>query len=130
MTMPQLESHCLYLSVVCCNKESLHVLIYCEPIQMIAQALEIECGILSHKLDCASLARTAFLLRCCLLAQVITKRDKEGHRLEPFEEALVEVPEEFVGPVVDLLGSRKGQMVDMNASESGLTRVTYVMPTR
>lgn len=62
--------------------------------------------------------------------QVITKQDSEGHRLEPFEEALVEVPEEFVGPVVDLLGSRKGQMVDMNSSESGLTRVTYVMPTR
>ena len=42
----------------------------------------------------------------------------------------MEVPEEFVGPVVDLLGSRKGQMVDMNTSDQGLTRVTYVMPTR
>ncbi len=62
--------------------------------------------------------------------QVITKKDAEGHRLEPFEEALVEVPEEYVGPIVDLLGSRKGQMVDMNTSEQGLTRVTYIMPTR
>ena len=42
----------------------------------------------------------------------------------------MEVPEEFVGPVVDLLGSRKGQMVDMNTSDTGLTRVTYIMPTR
>lgn len=66
---------------------------------------------------------------CCRL-QVITKKDAEGHRLEPFEEALVEVPEEFVGPVVDLLGSRKGQMVDLNTSDQGLTRVTYVIPTR
>lgn len=62
--------------------------------------------------------------------QVITKKDSEGHTLEPFEEALVEVPEEFVGPVVDLLGSRKGQMADMSTSDQGLTRVTYVMPTR
>lgn len=56
--------------------------------------------------------------------------DKEGHKLEPFEEALVEVPEEFVGPVVDLLGSRKGQMSDLNTADTGLTRITYVIPTR
>jgi GTP-binding protein len=62
--------------------------------------------------------------------QVITKLDKEGHKLEPFEEALVEVPEEFVGPVVDLLGSRKGQMKDLNTAASGLTRITYIIPTR
>lgn len=62
--------------------------------------------------------------------KVITKLDKEGHKLEPFEEALVEVPEEFVGPVVDLLGSRKGQMKDLNTAASGLTRITYIIPTR
>ena len=69
-------------------------------------------------------------MNVCCCPQVITKKDAEGHRLEPFEEALVEVPEEFVGPVVDLLGSRKGQMVDLNTSDQGLTRVTYVIPTR
>ena len=50
--------------------------------------------------------------------------------LEPYEEAIVEVPEDFVGPVVDLLGSRKGQMVDMSTSGQGLSRVTYKIPTR
>ena len=62
--------------------------------------------------------------------QVITKRDEEGHVLEPYEEAIVEVPEDFVGPIVDLLGSRKGQMVDMSTSGQGLSRVTYKIPTR
>lgn len=56
--------------------------------------------------------------------------DQAGHKREPYEEAVVEVPEEHVGPVVDLLGSRKGQMVDMTTSEQGLTRVTYNIPTR
>lgn len=62
--------------------------------------------------------------------QVITKRDDMDHRLEPFEEAIAEVPEEYVGAVVDLLGSRRGQMQDMTTSEQGLARVTYTIPTR
>ena len=49
---------------------------------------------------------------------------------ETHEEAVVEVPEEFVGPVVDILGSRRGQMVDLITSDQGLTRVTYTIPTR
>jgi hypothetical protein len=47
---------------------------------------------------------------------VITKRDPEsGDRLEPLEEAVIEVAEEHVGQVVDLMGQRKAQMVDMTA---------------
>jgi predicted membrane GTPase involved in stress response len=38
----------------------------------------------------------------------------DGHKHEPFEEATVDVPEEYVGSCVDLLGSRKGTMLDMN----------------
>lgn len=50
--------------------------------------------------------------------------------MEPYEEAVIEVPEAHMGGVVDLMGSRKGQMVDMAASSEGLNRVTYVIPTR
>ena len=39
----------------------------------------------------------------------------DGHKYEPFEEAVIEVPEEHVGPVVDMLGQRKGQMMDLVA---------------
>ncbi|KAL3153995.1 putative elongation factor TypA-like svr3, chloroplastic [Trebouxia sp. C0010 RCD-2024] len=61
---------------------------------------------------------------------VITKQI-DGHKCEPYEEAVVEVPEEHVGPVVDMLGQRKGQMLDLVAGETGgLTRITYKIPTR
>lgn len=54
--------------------------------------------------------------------QVITKQI-EGHKCEPYEEAVIEVPEEHVGPVVDMLGQRKGQMLDLVAGDNGgLTR--------
>ena len=62
--------------------------------------------------------------------QVITQEDDKGHKLEPYEEAVVEVPETHMGGVVDLMGSRKGQMQDMSASTEGLNRVTYRIPTR
>ncbi|KAI7840975.1 hypothetical protein COHA_005204 [Chlorella ohadii] len=63
--------------------------------------------------------------------KVITKRDEvTGDRLEPMEEALVEVPEEHVGQVVDLMGQRKAQMVDMTAGSEGTTRLKYQIPTR
>jgi GTP-binding protein len=63
--------------------------------------------------------------------KVIT-REVDGRKQEPYEEAIVEVPEEHVGQVVDLLGQRKGQMLDMAAPQgnSTLTRLTYKMPTR
>ena len=61
--------------------------------------------------------------------QVITKKTKEGTQ-EPFEDAYVEVPEEHVGQVVDLLGSRKGLMMDMSVSNEGLSLVKYRIPTR
>lgn len=55
---------------------------------------------------------------------------EDGSKLEPYEEAVAEVPEEFVGAVVDLLGSRKGQMMDLQTSEAGLSRIKYLIPTR
>jgi predicted membrane GTPase involved in stress response len=62
--------------------------------------------------------------------QVITRTGAKGEKLEPFEEAVIEVPEEHVGQVVDLMGSRKGTMQDMSASAEGGSRVTYRIPTR
>lgn len=62
------------------------------------------------------------LKRLCAWLQVITKQ-VEGHKYEPYEEAVIEVPAEHVGPVVDMLGQRKGQMLDLVAGETGgLTR--------
>lgn len=49
----------------------------------------------------------------------------DGHKYEPFEEAVVEVPEEHVGPVVDMLGQRKGQMLDMSGGGDAGTLTRY-----
>eukprot|EP00959_Pyramimonas_sp_CCMP1952_P415073 8697105-Pyramimonas_sp.AAC.1 len=50
---------------------------------------------------------------------VIMKKDEEtGKDLEPYEVATVEVGEAYTGAVVDLLASRKGQMLDMNMCDS------------
>lgn len=62
--------------------------------------------------------------------KVITKKSDDGTLLEPFEEAVIEVPEEHVGAVTSLMGSRKAQMLDMSGGSEGLTRVKYTLPTR
>ncbi|KAL8489594.1 hypothetical protein ACS0TY_025490 [Phlomoides rotata] len=62
--------------------------------------------------------------------KVINKRVNDK-LLEPYEIAIVEVPEEYVGPVVELLGRRRGQMTDMQGSGSeGTTFMNYKIPTR
>lgn len=58
--------------------------------------------------------------------QVITKQ-VDGHKYEPFEEAVIEVPEEHVGPVVDMLGQRKGQMMDLVASTDTTSLTRYML---
>ena len=62
--------------------------------------------------------------------QVITKQDERGHKLEPYEDAIIEVPEEHMGQVVELMGTRKGQMQEMASGVEGGSRVTYTIPTR
>ncbi|CAM6127588.1 unnamed protein product [Calypogeia fissa] len=63
--------------------------------------------------------------------KVIHRETAQGKRLEPFEDAIVEVPQEYVGAVVDMLGKRRGQMLDMQSSGVGnSTLVKYRMPTR
>jgi GTP-binding protein len=62
---------------------------------------------------------------------VIIKKNEEGKTVEPYEEATVEVDEQYTGSVVDLLASRKGQMLDMNACDArGQCTVKYKIPTR
>ena len=69
--------------------------------------------------------------------RIITKRDESGDVLEPFEEVVIDVPEKFVGVVIEKLGSRRGQMLEMkntslmaDGTGSGLVRIVYKMPAR
>ncbi len=54
----------------------------------------------------------------------------EGKRYEPMEMATIDVPEEYVGTVIEKLGIRKGEMVNMQPGQSGYTRIEFNIPAR
>eukprot|EP00897_Mesotaenium_endlicherianum_P004637 jgi/Mesen1/4200/ME000219S03334 len=62
----------------------------------------------------------------------VIAKELNGKRQEPYEDVVVEVPTPDTGSVVDMLGKRKGQMLDLQASgaEGATTVVKYRMPTR
>jgi GTP-binding protein len=63
--------------------------------------------------------------------EVITKKDeKTGETLEPIEQVVVDVPDEFIGVVTEALGRRKGQMTKMINNGSGRVRLEYEVPSR
>lgn len=63
--------------------------------------------------------------------EVITKRDEvTGELLEPLEQVVIDVPEEFIGVVTEALGRRKGQMTKMINNGSGRVRLEYEVPSR
>jgi GTP-binding protein len=63
--------------------------------------------------------------------EVITKKDeKTGELLEPIEQVVIDVPEEFIGVVTEALGRRKGQMTKMVNNGSGRVRLEYEIPSR
>jgi len=61
---------------------------------------------------------------------VIVKEDEEGRPREPYEEAVVEVPPEHVGTVIEKLGGRKGEMTEMRPTDRGPTRLRFRIPAR
>jgi GTP-binding protein len=62
--------------------------------------------------------------------EVIFKQGEGGEMLEPFEEVHIETSKDSVGVVVEMLGNRRGQMLDMQDSNSGSVHLTYLAPTR
>ena len=62
--------------------------------------------------------------------EVLYKNDENGKRLEPMELATIDVPEEYVGTVIEKLGTRKGEMVNMAPSNGGYTRIEFNIPAR
>ena len=61
--------------------------------------------------------------------EVIMRRGENNEVLEPFEEVVVSVPDEYSGAVINKLNIRKGIMQEMQ-SENGYTRLQYLAPTR
>ena len=63
--------------------------------------------------------------------RVIMKRDENGQLLEPIEEVVVDVDEEFSGAVVEKLGQRRAEMIDMIPSQVGnKVRLVFHAPSR
>ena len=60
--------------------------------------------------------------------EVIIK-EIDGVKCEPFEDLQIDVPDAFVGNVMDLVGKRSAELINME-SENGQTRIIYVIPSR
>ena len=61
--------------------------------------------------------------------QVITKFEN-GKLLEPIELLIVEVPEEYVGSVMQKIGSRRGELENMGTRDGGSTHLEFRIPAR
>jgi GTP-binding protein len=62
--------------------------------------------------------------------EVIYHYAEDGTQLEPYEEVHIETSNETVGVVVEMLGSRRGRMMDIQETGQGTTRMIYLVPTR
>ena len=61
--------------------------------------------------------------------EVIYKK-KDGKLLEPMELLIVEVPEQYVGAVIEKLGSRKAELENMGSRDGGATHLEFKVPSR
>lgn len=57
-------------------------------------------------------------------------REEDGKKLEPIEYLTIDVPEEFMGPVMEKLGPRKAEMVNMTSAVNGYVRLEFKVPAR
>ena len=62
--------------------------------------------------------------------RVILKKDEAGNRIEPEEEVVIDLDQEFSGVVVEKLTKRKGRLQDMRPSGNGKQRLTFIAPSR
>ena len=60
----------------------------------------------------------------------VVTREENGQKLEPIEEAIIDVDDQHAGIVIETLSSRRGEMVEMRPSGAGRTRLRFHIPTR
>lgn len=63
-------------------------------------------------------------------AEVLYHYDENGKKLEPMELAYIDVDEEFSGNVIQKLGERKGELLNMTTNSNGSTRLEFSIPSR
>lgn len=62
--------------------------------------------------------------------EVMFKKDENGKILEPIELATIDVDQEYTGAIIEKLGLRKGELVNMAPNSSGYTRMEFRIPAR
>jgi GTP-binding protein len=62
--------------------------------------------------------------------RVITREGANGERLEPYEELMIDVPEQYLGNVIEKLGPRRAEMLEMKNPGQGMVRLRYRIPAR
>ena len=62
--------------------------------------------------------------------RVLFKKDGVGSRIEPVEEVVIDLDQEFSGVVVEKMNNRKGTLQDMRPSGAGKQRLTFIAPSR
>ena len=62
--------------------------------------------------------------------RVIFKEDDKGNKLEPFEDATIDVDEEYSSSVIDSMNKRKAEMLDMRSAGLDKTRIIFRVPSR
>jgi GTP-binding protein len=62
--------------------------------------------------------------------RVITHITESGEKQEPYEELAIDVPEEYMGVVMEELGPRKAQMIELKNPGQGMIRILYKIPAR
>jgi len=57
-------------------------------------------------------------------------KEVNGVKMEPIEHLTIDIPEEFVGAVMDKLGTRKAEMINMTTTNDGYLRLEFKIPSR
>ena len=60
----------------------------------------------------------------------VIRKQIDGKICEPFEILVVDVPTEYVGPVMEIVGNRRGELVEMTANDLGSTHLEFSIPSR
>ena len=63
-------------------------------------------------------------------AEVLYHYDENGKKLEPMELAYIDVDDEYAGSVIQKLGERKGELLNMHTNSGGSTRLEFSIPSR
>ena len=59
----------------------------------------------------------------------VIKKEIDGVTCEPYEELQIDIPEEYMGNIIEALGNREAEMINMTQSD-GQVRIHYVIPSR